>query len=285
MAREADSKEQEPVVRSAAWQTAGGQERAALAAYLERVTATPELQTIARRSMEALALSPGQRVLEVGCGTGVFLPLLAKAVGASGHVVGIDHAPDFVTQARQRMADLGLGDVVTIEQADGYRLPFPDASFDAAHCERVLLHLDNPGSVLREMRRVVVPGGWIVTAETDWRGTRIDHPRREELTPLLDRWMAGTRNPSMGLELNRRFAEAGLVERTVTPIALGTTDYARLALFGLDLAVPAAALVAEGRLAQDEADYLLDSLTAASEDGSFFAYGTIVVAAGRVPSA
>ncbi len=220
MAREADSTEQEPVVRSAAWQASDGRERVALAAYLERVTTTPELQAIARRSMEALALSPGQRVLEVGCGTGVFLPVLAKAVGASGHVVGIDHAPDFVARARQRMTDLGLEEVVKVEQADAYRLPFPDASFDAAHCERVLLHLDNPGAVLREMRRVVVPGGWIVAAETDWRGTRIDHPHQEEPSPLLDRWMTGTRTPSMGLELNRDFAQAGLVERAATPVAL-----------------------------------------------------------------
>ncbi len=58
-----------------------------------------------------------------------------------------------------------------------------------------------------------------------------------------------------------------------------------MALFGLDLAVPAAALVAEGRLTQEEVDRLLSGLTAASEDGSFFAYGTMVVAAGRVPSA
>lgn len=286
MSEQASAARNAPAVRSAAWQAAGkGQDRAGLAAYLERMTATPELQEVARRSMDALALAPGQRVLEVGCGIGVFFPLLANAVGSTGAVVGIDHAPDFVEQARRRVEDLSLTEVVTVEQADVYRLPFPDASFDAAHCERVLMHLDDPTAALREMRRVVVPGGRIVAAEPDWRGVRLDHPDEEGLNLLLDRWMTGTRNPSMGLALNRHFAAAGLVDRVVTPVALGGRDYADLVLFGLDLSVPATALVTEGRLTQPQADSVLAHLTAASQDGSFFSYGTMVVAAGRVPPA
>ncbi len=285
MAKEPTSSGSEPLVGSATWQApAEGQDRARPAAYLERVTATAELQEIASRSLAGLDLKPNQRVLEVGCGTGVFLPLLARAVGPGGHVVGIDHAPDFVDQARQRVVNLGLADVVAVEQADIYRLPFPDASFDAAHCERVLMHLDDPTAALREMRRVVVPGGRIVAAETDWRGARLDHPDSDGLNLLLDRWMTGTRNPLMGLELNRRFAEAGLIQRVVTPVTFGGTDYAALVMFGFDLAIPAEALVAEGCMTRDHVDRILDHLAAASQDGSFFTYGTIVVAMGRVPS-
>lgn len=206
-------------------------------------------------------------------------------MGAEGRVVGIDHALDFVEQARRRVIDLGLGDAVTIEQADAYRLPFPDASFDAAHGERVLMHLDDPVAALQEMRRVVVPGGRIVATEPDWRGARLDHPNADGLNLLLDRWLTGLRNPSMGLELNRRFAGAGLVERSMTPIALDGTDHATLIMFGLDLAAPTEALVAEGRLTQNRANEILAYLTAASRDGSFFAYASIVVAAGRVPPA
>lgn len=112
-------------VRSAAWQaTALEQERTGLAAYLERVTVTAELQEIARRSMDALALARGQRVLEEGCGTGVFLPLQTQPVGSPRNVVGIDHAPDFVEQARHWVVNFGLDETVTVEQGDVYRLPF-----------------------------------------------------------------------------------------------------------------------------------------------------------------
>ena len=68
-------------------------------------------------------------------------------------------------------------------------------------------------------------------------------------------------------------------------MALGVADYASVAGFGLDLTEAAEALVTEGRVARDHADRLLTWLTDASQDGSFFAYGIIVVATGRVPRA
>jgi protein-L-isoaspartate O-methyltransferase len=60
----------------------------------------PLLREVANRSIDLLALQAREQVLEVGCGSGVFLPLLAEAVGESGRVVGLDHAPAFVEQAR-----------------------------------------------------------------------------------------------------------------------------------------------------------------------------------------
>lgn len=122
MAKEPTSTGSEPLVRSATSQApAEGHDRSGLAAYLERMTATAELQQVASRSLAALDLEPNQRVLEVGCGTGVFLPLLANAVGPTGAVVGIDHAPDFVEQARQRVVNLGLDNTVTVDPGYGDR--------------------------------------------------------------------------------------------------------------------------------------------------------------------
>lgn len=143
-------------VGSADWQPETvAQQHDAISAYLNDVFASPALHRITARTMALLALAPGEAVLEVGCGTGVFLPLLARAVGPGGRVVGLDHAPTFVEEARQRVAVDGLAATVEVEEGDAYRLPFPDASFDAAHCERVLMHLDDPDAALREMARVV----------------------------------------------------------------------------------------------------------------------------------
>src|SRR6185369_8077526 len=97
--------------------------------WLEAQALHPFIRQVAERSLERLALQPGEAVLEVGCGTGVFLPGLATLVGPSGRVVGIDHAPAFREQARERLADAGLNDRVDIREADAHRLPFPDATF------------------------------------------------------------------------------------------------------------------------------------------------------------
>ena len=133
--------------------------------YLEAVSATSFLQQVAGNGMQLLHLQPGQRVLEVGCGNGMFLPELAEKVGSAGKVVGIDHAESFVLDARRKVAAAGLSTLVAVEQADAYRLPFDDDVFDAAHCERVLMHLDDPDAALREMARVVRPGGVVVAAD------------------------------------------------------------------------------------------------------------------------
>jgi SAM-dependent methyltransferase len=283
MDRSATTADDRPAAQSAAWQAAGVAAHAAeLTAYLEQVVADPRWREVAGRALRELALAPGRRVLEVGCGPGVFLPLLAQVVGVRGTVVGIDHAPEFVAQARERVAGLGLGSVVTVEVTDAYRLPFPDASFDAAHCERVLMHLVDPVAALREMARVVRPGGRVVAVEPDWRGVRIDHPDRDAFDLLMGRWLERHQNSGMGLELRRCFAEAGLTKRRAEAVILNLTDFAELARFGLDLSEPAQELVAEGRLERERARAAIDYLTTASQGGTFFAYGAVTVATGEV---
>ncbi|MBA2276908.1 MAG: methyltransferase domain-containing protein [Chloroflexia bacterium] len=270
---------------SMGWQPAAIAEKVAVCgAYLELVATTPELLEVARRALYALALSAGQRVLEVGCGTGVFLPLLAAAVGMEGSVVGIDHSPDFVAQARERVAALGIAETVEVREGDAYRLPFPDGSFDAVHCERVLMHLDDPTAALREMHRVLRPGGHVVAVEPDWRAMQIDHPDFETMRLLMDRFAETFRNPAMGRELCRCFAEAGFVERRIAPVFFGATDIADIAKFGLDFSESEAALVASGHVTRERAQSALTYLVEASRDGTFFGFGGMFVESAQAQS-
>ena len=272
-------------VTSAEWQPEAVTRRHNEASrYLDQVSATPGLRQVVTRALALLALVPGEAVLEVGSGSGVFLSPLSDAVGPGGRVVGIDHAPAFVAEARGRVAAAGLGASVEVEEGDAYHLPFPDASFDAAHCERVLMHLDDPTAALREMRRVVRPGGRVVVAEPDWAGLRLDHPDPETLGALYARYVAHIRQPDAGLTLYRRFAEAGLMGRTVEPIPLPMTDVALPRVYGLDLGSAAEALVAEGRLDRARATAALAYLDDASRGGTFYARIEMVLATGRVPT-
>ncbi|MGN6360720.1 MAG: methyltransferase domain-containing protein [Thermomicrobiales bacterium] len=265
------------------WQPdAIAQHQADRSAYLERIAATPFVRRIAAQSLDLLTLAPGQTVLEVGCGSGVFLPLLAREVGPQGRVVGLDHAPAFVAEARARVAAAGLAGVVTVEAGDAYHLPFPDAAFDAAHCERVLMHLDDPGAALREMARVVRPGGVVVAAEPDWTGIRIDHPDRAGFDLLYRRAM-NQRHPDMGLTLYRRLAEAGLVERRAALVVDIFTAIDTLRAYGVDLRPAAEALVAEGALEPGRAAALQAYLDEASAAGRVYFYGGFHVVAGQVP--
>ncbi len=272
-------------VGSTDWRaTAAGEHTEELAAFLERLSALPIARQAIEQTLAFLRLTPGQRVLEVGCGNGVFLPLLAAAVGPQGQVEGIDHAQEFVAAAQERVDASGHAAVVTVREADAYRLPFPDATFDAAHCERVLFHLDDPTAALREMRRVVKPGGRVVAAEPDWLGRQIDHPDHEAMALLYERYCTRTfRQPRMGLTLNRRMHEAGLERREIVPLISTGTAYSELTQYGFDPTAAAAELVAEGRMTRERMDAVFAAIDAASADGSFWTYGAYMIGAGQVP--
>lgn len=100
-------------------------------------------------------LRPGDAVLDAGCGTGRALPVLRRAVGPSGTVLGADLTPEMLRAAvragRDRSAALLVADVA--------RLPLRDASFDAVFAAGLISHLPGPHAELREMARVVRPGG------------------------------------------------------------------------------------------------------------------------------
>src|SRR5437870_303815 len=112
---------------SDAWRAeTSADEHAVLNDYLGAVFATPFLQEVAARTLSLLRLQPRQAVLEVGCGTGVFLPLLAREVTAGGSVVGVDHSPAMVRDAQAAADGAGLANVA-VRAADACDLPFEAA--------------------------------------------------------------------------------------------------------------------------------------------------------------
>jgi ubiquinone/menaquinone biosynthesis C-methylase UbiE len=184
------------------------------AEWLEEQARHPFIMETARRTMELLQIQPGSTILDAGCGTGVLLPTLADATGPAGRVTGLDRSAHFLARARVRIDELGLAARVDLVQGDVTALPFPGGAFDAVHAERVLMHLDEPGDAIRELIRVTRPGGTVLCAEVFPAGVEIDHPDQEVMRRLNAAVVSDLRNPQMGIELRRRFVQAGLVDVT-----------------------------------------------------------------------
>jgi ubiquinone/menaquinone biosynthesis C-methylase UbiE len=108
-----------------------------------------------------LALSPGDGVLDVACGTGNFTRGFARTVGADGLVVGIDVSETMLGRAVRDTEDAGLADVAAFVRGDAADLPFRDSSFDAVCCFAALNLFADPTSALDRMAAVLTPGGRI----------------------------------------------------------------------------------------------------------------------------
>jgi SAM-dependent methyltransferase len=145
-------------------------------------------------------LTPGMQVLDVGCGPGTITLDLARVV-APGTVVGIDAAADAVAAAAEARDAAGLTDTVHLSVGDVYAVDAPDDAFDVVHAHQVLQHLTNPVAALREMRRVLAPGGLVAVRESDY-GAFVWAPD----DPVLDRWMALYHDVTRA---NRADADAG----------------------------------------------------------------------------
>ena len=251
---------------------------AAAAAFLDLALSLPSVDRWKRFSHDLLGVAAGDRVLDIGCGTGSDAMALAHRVGAGGQVIGVDLSQALVAIARARAAPLGLP--ITFRQADIHDLPFADGSFDGTRIDRVLHFLPDPGRALREAARVTAPGGRMVVTEPDWGSLAVAGGDPELTDAIL---AAGAEqampNARIGPELPRLLAEAGLQPDGHHESMLDLRDYATAAtLFGLEALASRA--VSTGRVEAKAAVRWLRSLQQSSNDATFHCTLAGVIAAG-----
>lgn len=187
----------------------------ATALHYDRINALMSLGSgrwYRRRALRRIGLGTGDRVVDVGCGTGVIAAMAEAMVGPTGRVVGLDPSPAMLEVARHR----GVRETV-VGVADA--LPFPDACFDAITMGYALRHVDDLDRVFREYLRVLRPGGRVVLLEMTRPRTA---PGRAffkvllgGLVPAASTLFCGSRRAG---ELMRYFHET--IEHCVEPAAI-----------------------------------------------------------------
>lgn len=122
-----------------------------------------KLETIIR----GLNIAPGSTVLDVGCGTGILIPYLLAAVGPAGRIVALDIAEAMLERAQSK----GFPANVEFICADVVSIPYPDATFDEVICNSAFPHFPHKLKALKEMARVLKPGGRVIICHTAARET------------------------------------------------------------------------------------------------------------------
>jgi ubiquinone/menaquinone biosynthesis C-methylase UbiE len=184
--------------------------------YLLRLAASDWGKAYKELAIAAMAIRPGDIVVDLGCGPGADLPALAQAVGGSGRVIGVDTDQDAIRAARDRTAALTQVDV---RDADVLATGIAAASVDRVHTDRVLQHVADPGTALAEARRILREGGTGVFAEPDWDTLVVDYPDlatvRAYTRFITERVI---RNAAVGRQLARLATRAGFRVGQVIPL-------------------------------------------------------------------
>ncbi len=163
--------------------------------------------------------APGMKVLDLATGVGAMAArLAARYPGIS--LVGVDLSEQQLSAARKNHPELSF------LRGDATKLPFDDRTFDRVHCSWLLEHVPDPTAVLREVRRVLKPGGYCQFVEVDNASYRIT-PQFTEVDVTMRALNAAQQraggNPLVGQVLHRFFKAAGFRKFTIEPCVLHAT--------------------------------------------------------------
>jgi ubiquinone/menaquinone biosynthesis C-methylase UbiE len=245
---------------------------------LDRLGRSAAETSARRRYLDILDPRPGERVLDVGGGTGLATIEIARRIAPAGKVVALDPSPPLLAVAKAAAAAAGLADAVECRVGDARAMPFADGTFDRAFCHWVLLHVSPPEGIVREMRRVVRHGGRIVCVELDWEAP-ILYPGAPEVTRrIFDFCNARHLEQYMGRRLPTIVRGCGLADVRVEPMVL--VDEAADGRPWLDYLMSRVALAVAGNAVTEAegAGWMREIEAAAAERRYLFAVAQFVVA-------
>jgi ubiquinone/menaquinone biosynthesis C-methylase UbiE len=134
-----------------------------------------------RQMVDDLNLKSGDEVLDLGCGPGLWTPLLAEKVKPHGRVIGLDFSPELINYATENLEDEPLKDIIDYKVADFYTVPYKDDTFDLIFFGNCFAYVTDPLKVLEEQKRVTKKGGKVAAKDFDG-AIIIFHPIEPQLS-------------------------------------------------------------------------------------------------------
>jgi ubiquinone/menaquinone biosynthesis C-methylase UbiE len=229
----------------------------------------PRFTAMMHEYFEAMGIDSAKAVLDLGCGTGVAARAIARRDGFTGRVTGIDLSP-YLTAAATRLAE-GEGLATTVEFLTGHAraLDLPEASFDSVVAHTLVSHVDDPLGVLREIARLVKPGGTVGIFDGDYASLTFggdDAAKgKADDEKVID---AVVTNPRVMRQMPQLLREAGLelcASFSYVIADIGRADFWALAIQSFCRLIPKA-----GTMTESGAQAWADALMERSDRGVFF---------------
>ena len=244
-----------------------------LVAGMDVTAQWPAVKQLRAWERARLALGPGERLLDVGCGPGDVAIALGADVAPGGFVLALDASEAMLDVARRRAAEVGAA--VDFRPGDAQSLTVGDGEMDACRSERMLQWVTDIDRAAGELVRVLRPGGRLVVTDTDWRSLAFDPSSLAdpELPGVVTRAIRAFRGPGhdIGGRLLNLCRDLGLVDVACTAATHVWTDWDPDAEPGppgfLPMRVAVSQIADRGLLDRETADrFLADIESAARRD-------------------
>lgn len=181
---------------------------------IERILSTSSARELRGLVVDRLDPQAGESVLSIGCGPGFEPAALAAAVGERGRVHGVDVSEVTLALAEQRCDDLPR---VTFARGDATALPVADGSYDAAVAKQVYQFVDDIEAALRELHRVLEPGGRAAIVEGDVDAQVVHSSDRDRTKRVQEAYLDVVPTPHLGSRLVSLLPGAGLTVERIEP--------------------------------------------------------------------
>lgn len=246
---------------------------------LEAVYLTPDVVEQREKIMALLGVREGDKALDIGCGPGLTTLALAQATGTNGAVTGVDIAEPMLALARKRCAQYSN---VSFTTADVTALPYEDGSFDIALATQVYEYVEQVDQALKELARVVKPGGRVLIVDTDWESAVWASNDDDRMRKVIDTWNTHIPHPQLPRDLKFRMEQAGFKQVSVDVVPLVNTVYdPQTYSVGMMTLLGNFAIGRNGITEQEIADWKADARLMGEQQRYFFSLNRYVFIANK----
>lgn len=248
------------------------------AAYLDDIYQGSDVVRRRLANFDALSPKPGEAVADIGCGTGLLTLELARAVGASGRVFGIDPSGDMLETARERCAGR---DSVQVLKGMADALPLDDESVDKAVSLQVFEYLPDIPAALTEVHRVLRSNGRLVIGDMHWDTLVWSSDQPDRMARMLAAWDGHFTERSVPALLPDMLRNTGFEVVDVKPTTFVDATFRPDGIAAMLLHLMSTFAIDHDLLDQTEVEAWRDEQLARAGDGRFFFSMTHFVTVGR----
>ena len=247
---------------------------------LDLIAGIPFFREIKEESFRIIADTNPSRVLDAGCGTGADLAGLAFRVPSECQLVGLDASGTLLARAAERTGE--YRERCSLVRGDLTKIPCKGNVFDACRIDRVLQHLKVPEAGIRELVRVLKPGGTLIAFDNDWDTLTISLDDEDTAARICRSWCDSFASGRIGQDLSGLFEACGITAIRAEPRVLLLTDLS-LAKQVFDLPDLLERMVQSGSLSPGENASIWEELIRRTRKGRFSAGYTGYLVRGTKP--